>query len=254
MTTRRVGSSQLLMLLIVALSVLGAVIGGLLGWLIFPSLPIVALAVIMLVGAGLSALVVSAGAGGHPFGGRFRDVPNPGGTSGPPGGGEHWAPVSPQPQWAPVSPPPQWAPVSPPPSPVSPVSPHPPRAGDGWSPALGGPVDAAHVVLPVDPGGASGGQWWGQSSPQHQARPEPGPPPPAPDLASYVDSARIVQCPRCGEFRIDVAQAGSGYAFRCRVDDHRWEWQAGTPWPTTIKVSQRRPDPRRDDQARTGRG
>jgi len=79
-------------------------------------------------------------------------------------------------------------------------------------------------------------------------------PPPAPDLASYVDSARIVQCPRCGEFRIDVTQAGSGYAFRCRVDDHRWEWQAGTPWPETIQVSRRRPEPRREDQARTGRG
>jgi hypothetical protein len=130
----------------------------------------------------------------------------------------------------------------------------PPPKRDGWAPAVGRPAETARVVLPVDPGGAAGGQWWGQASPQHQARPEPGAPPPAPDLASYVDSARIVQCPRCGEFRIDVAQAGSGYAFRCRVDDHRWEWQAGTPWPATIKVSRRRPDPRRDDQARTGRG
>lgn len=64
--------------------------------------------------------------------------------------------------------------------------------------------------------------------------------PAAPDLATYRRSARVVQCPRCGAFRVDVQHTGAGYAFRCRVDDHAWTWQPGTAWPATVVAARRR--------------
>jgi hypothetical protein len=102
------------------------------------------------------------------------------------------------------------------------------------------------LVLPVD-GAGQPGPWWSQDRAAPAGAPRAAPVrTDAAELASYRESARVVQCPRCGAFRIDVTQLnshrGAGYVFRCRVDDHEWIWQAGTAWPVTVVASRRRPD------------
>jgi hypothetical protein len=93
------------------------------------------------------------------------------------------------------------------------------------------PAETVRAVLPVN------GQWWAKTAPARPAAAAAVTRHAAPDLAGYVDAARVVQCPACGEFRIDVTHVPGGFAFRCRGDDHRWEWQAGMPWPATVNVS-----------------
>jgi hypothetical protein len=102
------------------------------------------------------------------------------------------------------------------------------------------PVETVRVVLPATEQPAPG-QWWAKSSvarPPAGAAPAPGPryrnPP---TLGSYLDSARIVQCPACGQFRVDVTHTPDGFAFHCQANDHRWEWRPGTPWPSTVSAS-----------------
>src|SRR5215470_11586271 len=97
--------------------------------------------------------------------------------------------------------------------------------------------EPASLVLGVDQ--RAGGLWWGRQPAAGQAHPAsvaPARPQPL-DLAGYLDSARVVQCPRCGAFRIDVRHRGGGFAFHCQVDEYRWEWQPGTGWPPTVVVS-----------------
>ncbi|WP_026239297.1 hypothetical protein [Parafrankia discariae] len=109
-----------------------------------------------------------------------------------------------------------------------------------------GQPETAQLVLPVGQpvGGAPpAGQWWGRDAPPPAAAPTAAATParPAPrDLGELRDSARVVQCPRCGAFRLDVRQTGAGYAFRCRVDGHEWTWRPGTAWPVTVVASRRR--------------
>jgi predicted RNA-binding Zn-ribbon protein involved in translation (DUF1610 family) len=56
---------------------------------------------------------------------------------------------------------------------------------------------------------------------------------PAPELASYLASALIAQCPNCGAFGLEASrlQAGDGWDFRCESCDFHWPWQPGKPWP-----------------------
>jgi hypothetical protein len=102
-------------------------------------------------------------------------------------------------------------------------------------------VDATPARLVLGTGGsAATGRWWDQSPVRHARTPVSAPKsvrPAAPELAGYVASARVVQCPRCGAFRIDMHQSAGVFAFRCRVDDHRWEWQPGASWPATVVLS-----------------
>ncbi|MCE6997165.1 hypothetical protein LZG04_20505 [Saccharothrix sp. S26] len=77
--------------------------------------------------------------------------------------------------------------------------------------------------------------WWTEAP----ARPASGPADPAPtppDDGHDVGRAVIAQCPRCGDFRLDLQQRADAYAFHCRNPrcGHRWEWRAGTPWPMTV--------------------
>jgi hypothetical protein len=88
----------------------------------------------------------------------------------------------------------------------------------------------------------SSGQWWTRTSP---AAPRPNGESPRPatqarDLAGYVETARVVQCPQCGSFHIDVTRLAGGYSFRCRTGEHVWQWQPGRAWPATVVVSRRR--------------
>jgi|SRR5882757_6059921 len=113
------------------------------------------------------------------------------------------------------------------------------------------PADPARVVVPV--GDATAGGWW--TRPRGNAgqppRPEPIGSPSTPDLTRYLESSRIVQCPRCGDFRVDLLHTADGFAFRC-TSDHRWEWRPGALWPATIKVSRRPPTSQRPDPASCG--
>jgi len=80
--------------------------------------------------------------------------------------------------------------------------------------------------------------------------PAPPPPPPPPDNrpprweeyaspgapeASGPRVRRIVQCPECGDFEIEMRSDGDDrLIFTCLQRGHRWTWQWGTPWPTTV--------------------
>ncbi len=47
-------------------------------------------------------------------------------------------------------------------------------------------------------------------------------------------SARAVQCPRCGDFSVDVAHRAPGFTFRCRRCDADWRWRPGVAWPVSV--------------------
>ncbi|MFD0201951.1 MULTISPECIES: hypothetical protein [Saccharothrix] len=91
-------------------------------------------------------------------------------------------------------------------------------------------------TVPVRPAtqAASPNRTWWTETPARQATVPTGPEH-ARD-GREVDRAVVAQCPRCGDFRLDVTQDADAYAFRCRNPrcGHRWEWHAGAPWPTTV--------------------
>lgn len=55
-------------------------------------------------------------------------------------------------------------------------------------------------------------------------------------LNSDVASDLIAQCPRCGEFRLDVNEVARAYAFQCRNGPcgNTWSWTPGTSWPPVV--------------------
>lgn len=70
---------------------------------------------------------------------------------------------------------------------------------------------------------------------------QPGPPPapdeyelPGPRRPKAERVRRVVQCPACGDFAVDLYRTPPSFVFTCRRCDHRWEWAPGHPWPTTI--------------------
>jgi hypothetical protein len=112
----------------------------------------------------------------------------------------------------------------------------PAQAKPSWPENPGAPQ--LRVVLDAP----ASGQWWTKTN---QAPPRPNGESPrqatqARDLTGYVETARVVQCPQCGSFHIDVTRLASGYSFRCRTGDHAWQWQPGRAWPATVVVSRRR--------------
>jgi len=82
--------------------------------------------------------------------------------------------------------------------------------------------------------------WWEATSARTQAAGEravpgqPDPPDVPVDLSTYSGVARVVQCPPCGDFRVDVRQRGDCFTFSCRHCSHSWQWSPGSPWPPTI--------------------
>jgi hypothetical protein len=54
------------------------------------------------------------------------------------------------------------------------------------------------------------------------------------DLSGTTDTTRVVQCPRCGDFGVDVSQQQPGFAFRCRRCDNQWRWGPGAAWPVSV--------------------
>ena len=103
------------------------------------------------------------------------------------------------------------------------------------------PVSAA---IPV-----RGGAWWRPATAgartRHPQAAAPAQDPPVTslaDLPDYSSTTRVVQCPRCGDFRVDVGQREPGFAFTCKRCGHHWRWEPGSAWPTTVvrpRVSRR---------------
>jgi hypothetical protein len=105
------------------------------------------------------------------------------------------------------------------------------------------PGTPSHVALPLPaasttPSTTDKRQWWTESSPN--ANRGAGPPnatAETPALSSYsARRALIAQCPRCGDFQLDMAGTGSAYAFRCRNPRcaNTWTWTPGTAWPAVV--------------------
>lgn len=56
-------------------------------------------------------------------------------------------------------------------------------------------------------------------------------------LAGAVEQPPLIaQCPRCGEFRLDVVPDPTAYHLRCLgpACGHAWQWVPGTPWPPVV--------------------
>jgi hypothetical protein len=123
-------------------------------------------------------------------------------------------------------------------------------AGPERSPGPGAaPPDQTQAQVwlqPVQPASATDAQWWHRADgpappPGRNARPTP-----TPDLASYLASTAIAQCPNCGAFGIEVRHTPghTSWSFRCDSCDHRWSWRPGTPWPPVHVMPGRRNAPR----------
>jgi hypothetical protein len=113
-----------------------------------------------------------------------------------------------------------------------------------WRPPTTGPADPAepgsdpagpdrqpvNVAVPV-----RDGAWWQASTGGPPGRkPADRAAGPAPDRLDPAATTRVVQCPRCGDFAVDVRHEAPGFAFGCRRCEHAWRWAPGTPWPVTV--------------------
>lgn len=99
-------------------------------------------------------------------------------------------------------------------------------------------VSPAPVLAPTpapEPTPQPANRTWWRETPAATGPSAPSAPRPAQE-GYDVDRAVVAQCPRCGDFRLDLKQDGDACAFHCRNPNcgHRWEWRAGTPWPTTV--------------------
>jgi hypothetical protein len=167
------------------------------------------------------------------------------------------------------------------PGPASRPGPGPAPATTPAAAAEPGP-EPATVALPVRPGA-----WWEQAAarpvPAHPdtsaapapaypaARPDPARPDPArPDPAQPDPgrprpagaggsrdggngdgdgpaASRVVQCPRCGDFGVDVRQGRAGFAFTCLACGNQWQWQPGHSWPVAVVRPRERHRPDRGE-------
>jgi hypothetical protein len=120
-----------------------------------------------------------------------------------------------------------------------------------------GPAPAS-VAIPV-----SGQAWWEATTAEGRAAaPRPGAEPEAARAAteegvasatgSVDDGAaggaltRVVQCPRCGDFGVDVRHREPGFAFACGRCGNQWRWQPGSAWPATVVRPRRKHRPTAD--------
>jgi hypothetical protein len=117
-----------------------------------------------------------------------------------------------------------------------------PLGASGRTEENGGPYGAVRMMgLPTlatpEP------SWWDKTGPVRKSQSKARP---APPLSSYMSSAVIAQCPRCGSFAIDADGRPADWAFGCRACGHRWAWRPGTQWPTVevrpgLRDERRRP-------------
>ena len=130
----------------------------------------------------------------------------------------------------------------------TPIPPAPQPSGNraaAVEPAGRSPHTPSHVALPLPApeAPADSRQWWNQTSPggsgtRGRGGPAAGVSDRAPmSLTGYEPHrALIAQCPRCGDFHLDVTRAGPDYSFRCRNPScaNTWNWTPGTAWPAVV--------------------
>jgi hypothetical protein len=91
--------------------------------------------------------------------------------------------------------------------------------------------DGVVRVMPLAAETPAGAEWWqktGTPAARHKGTERET----AAPLSSYLDSAIVVQCPRCGSFLADVRQGRGEWSFGCQECGNRWAWHPGTPWPS----------------------
>lgn len=236
-------------LVILVVTVVGGLLGGLLGIgsrTVDPWLWVLALLGGTVIGAGVAFFLLTSdrltsdrltsdrpktGSWSLPAERPAQSLPLAGPAQSPP-------PASPRPSWPTVS----MSPVSQP-NRMRPVAP----SGHRPAPEPHPSAEAARITLPLVAGnaalsnGTAASQWWPESpsvaAPADRQEPPAGRRSPAPPLSGYdAESALIAQCPRCGEFRLDVRQVAQDYAFECRNEScgNIWSWTPGTPWPPVV--------------------
>jgi hypothetical protein len=91
-----------------------------------------------------------------------------------------------------------------------------------------------NVAVPVP-----GSTWWQAARDGNRTRPSAGPASTSPD-STWADPAdtgvvtQVTQCPRCGDFAVDVRHQPPGFAFGCAACGHRWRWEPGSAWPAGV--------------------
>jgi hypothetical protein len=91
--------------------------------------------------------------------------------------------------------------------------------------------DGVVRVLPLAAETPAGAEWWqktGTPAARHKGTERET----AAPLSSYLDSAVVVQCPRCGSFLADVRQGPAEWSFGCQECGNKWAWHPRTPWPS----------------------
>jgi hypothetical protein len=91
--------------------------------------------------------------------------------------------------------------------------------------------DAVVRVIPVADETPARTEWWQKTGPQVAGDTGTERAPAAP-LSSYLDSAIVVQCPRCGSFLADAQQGPAEWIFGCQDCGNKWAWHPGIPWPS----------------------
>jgi hypothetical protein len=91
--------------------------------------------------------------------------------------------------------------------------------------------DAVVRVMPLSAETSADAGWWQKTGPP-VARHVGTEREPAAPLSRYLDSAIVIQCPRCGSFRADAQQGAAEWSFGCQECGNRWAWRPGTPWPS----------------------
>jgi hypothetical protein len=91
-----------------------------------------------------------------------------------------------------------------------------------------------NVAVPVP-----GSTWWQAARDGNRTRQSADPASTSPDSTS-ADPAdtgvvtQVTQCPRCGDFAVDVRHQPPGFAFGCAACGHRWRWEPGSAWPAGV--------------------
>ena len=113
-------------------------------------------------------------------------------------------------------------------------------------PALTPPPPRAEAPQPVTPTQ----DWWDRPSPTDGQAPTREPPPRAQPLETFLPQpGQVAQCPRCGDFDLDVQRDPDDFLFHCTHCDNEWRWAPGTP-PLPMVV-RRSLAPRPDANSRT---
>jgi uncharacterized protein (DUF983 family) len=106
----------------------------------------------------------------------------------------------------------------------------------GMDPAEPHAVGQVHRISSPSAGGTP---WWVAAEAAQPQAGQEATTVPATDLSSYLASALIAQCPRCGAFDLDIRRGTPSWTCRCESCGHAWTWQPGTAWPQ-VRVSPRR--------------